>query len=175
MCRIWILARLFPITVSLLLSSCAYFNTFYNAEKYYNEANKLRLEKSDRAIPLRAIDNYGKTIQKCKVVLSDYPDSKYANDAILLMAKAQFYRSEYDDAISNLKIIYGQGSDQQVAEAKYWSAVCKWKKGKTQTAINELSEIIKISSDSNIKAQCHLSLAEISSELDRDDEFLFLI
>ena len=173
MCRIWILARLFPITVSLLLSSCAYFNTFYNAEKYYNEANKLRLEKSDRAIPLRAIDSYGKTIQKCKVVLSDYPDSKYVNDAILLMAKAQFYRSEYDDAISNLKIIYGEGSDQQVAEAKYWSAVCKWKKGKTQTAINELSEIIKISSDSNIKAQCHLSLADISSELDRDDEFLF--
>ena len=173
MCRIWILARLFPITVSLLLSSCAYFNTFYNAEKYYNEANKLRLEKSGKAIPLRAIDNYGKTIQKCKVVLSDYPESKYVNDAIFLMAKAQFYRSEYDDAISNLKIIYGQGSDQQVAEAKYWSAVCKWKKGKTQTAINELSEIIKISSDSNIKAQCHLSLADISSELDRDDEFLF--
>ena len=173
MYRIWILARLFPITVSLLLSSCAYFNTFYNAEKYYKEANKLRLEKSDKAIPLRAIDNYGKTIQKCKVVLSDYPESKYVNDAILLMAKSQFYRSEYDDAISNLKIIYTKGSVQQVAEAKYWSSVCKWKKGKTQTAINELQEIIKISNDNNIKAQCHLSLADIASELERDDEFLF--
>jgi len=173
MYRIWILARLFPITVSLLLCSCAYFNTFYNAEKYFKEANKMRLEKSDKAIPLRAIDNYGKTIQKCRVVLSEFPDSKYFNAAILLMAKAQFYRSEYDDAIVNLKIIYEQGSNQQVSEAKYWSAVCKWKKGKTQTAINELQNIIKTSDDKNIQAQCHLSLADISTEIDRHDDFLF--
>ena len=142
MFRIWIIHRLIPISVSLMLSSCAYFNTFYNAERYFKEADLLRLEKSDKGIPLRAIDNYGKTIQKCKVVLSDYPESKYVNDAILLMAKAQFYRSEYDNAISNLKLIFDKGSEDQIAEAKYWSAVCKWKKGKTQTAIDELEFII---------------------------------
>ena len=173
MYRIWIIARLFPIMVSLLFFSCAYFNTFYNAEKYFKEANKMRLEKAGQSIPLRAIDNYGKTIQKCKIVLSDFPESRYVNDAILLMAKAQFYRSEYDEAISNLKIIYNKGNIEQVAEAKYWSAVCKWKKGKTQTAINELKEIIKTSSDKNIKAQCHLSLADIFNEIDRKDDFLF--
>ena len=173
MYRIWIIARLFPITVSLLFFSCAYFNTFYNAEKYFKEANKMRLEKSGQSIPLRAIDNYGKTIQKCKIVLSDFPESRYVNDAILLMAKAQFYRSEYDEAISNLRIIYNKGNVEQIAEAKYWSAVCKWKKGKTQTAITELKEIIKTSSDKNIKAQCHLSLADIFNEIDRNDDFLF--
>jgi len=165
--------RLIPITVSLLLFSCAYFNTFYNAEKYFKEADRIRLEKSGKAIPLRAIDNYGKTIQKCRIVLSEFPDSKLVNDAILLMAKAQYYRSEYDEAITNLKIIYSQGNTQQIAEAKYWSAVCKWRKGKTQTAINELQEIIKLSEDDNIKAQCHLSLADIAFDLDRDENFLF--
>jgi len=173
MYRICRLARLIPITVSLLLFSCAYFNTFYNAEKYYKEADRIRLEKSGKAIPLKAIDNYGKTIQKCRVVLSEFPDSKLVNDAILLMAKAQYYRSEYDDAITNLKIIYNQGNSQQIAEARYWSAVCKWRKGKTQTAINELQEIIKLSEDDNIKAQCHLSLADIAFDLDRDEDFLF--
>ena len=173
MYRICRLVRLIPITVSLLLFSCAYFNTFYNAEKYFKEADRIRLEKSGKAIPLRAIDNYGKTIQKCRVVLSEFPDSKLVNDAILLMAKAQYYRSEYDEAITNLKIIYSQGSPQQVAEAKYWSAVCKWRKGKTQTAIDELQEIIKLSEDDNIKAQCHLSLADIAFDLDRDENFLF--
>ena len=173
MYRICRLVRLIPITVSLLLSSCAYFNTFYNAEKYFKEADRIRLEKSGKAIPLRAIDNYGKTIQKCRVVLSEFPDSKLVNDAILLMAKAQYYRSEYDEAITNLKIIYSQGNSQQIAEAKYWSAVCKWRKGKTQTAINELQEIIKLTEDDNIKAQCHLSLADIAFDLDRDENFLF--
>ena len=131
MYRICRLVHLIPITVSLLLLSCAYFNTFYNAEKYFQEADRIRLEKAGKSIPLRAIDNYGKTIQKCMVVLTDYPESKLVNDAILLMAKAQYYRAEYDDAITNLKIIDEKGSLHQIAEAKYWSAVCKWKKGKT--------------------------------------------
>ena len=171
--RIWTIHRLIPITVSLLLSSCAYFNTFYNAERYFKEADLIRLEKSEKAIPLRAMDNYGKTIQKCKVVLSDFPKSKYVNDAILLMAKAQFYRSEYDNAISNLKIIYNQGRAEQIAEAKYWSAVCKWKKGKTQTAIEELQNIIKSSYSNQIIAQSHLSLADIYLSEDQDSNFLF--
>ena len=128
--RICRLVRLFPITVCLLLFSCAYFNTFYNAEKYFKDADRLRLEKAGKAIPLRAIDNYGKTIQKCKVVLSEFPDSKYADDAILLMAKAQYYRGEYDEAINNLRVINEKGTRGQIAEAKFWSAVCKWKKGK---------------------------------------------
>tara|TARA_B100000424_G_scaffold268232_1_gene262628 strand:+ start:4300 stop:6039 length:1740 start_codon:yes stop_codon:yes gene_type:complete len=173
MYRICRLVCIIPITVSLLLFSCAYFNTYYNAEKYYEEGDRIRLEKSGKAIPLKAMDNYGKTIQKCRVVLSDFPDSKLVNDAILLMAKAQFYRSEYDDAIGNLKIIYSKGSVQQIAEAQYWSAVCKWKKGKTQTAIDELKGIIKSSDDSVIKAKCHLSLADISDELGRAEDFLF--
>ena len=173
MFRIWIIHRLIPISVSLMLSSCAYFNTFYNAERYFKEADLLRLEKSDKGIPLRAIDNYGKTIQKCKVVLSDYPESKYVNDAILLMAKAQFYRSEYDNAILNLKLIFDKGSEDQIAEAKYWSAVCKWKKGKTQTAIDELELIIDGSLKNDLVAQSHLSLADIFLELNRNDDFLF--
>ena len=64
MYRICRLVHLIPITVSLLLLSCAYFNTFYNAEKYFQEADRIRLEKAGKSIPLRAIDNYGKTIQK---------------------------------------------------------------------------------------------------------------
>ena len=173
MFRIRIIQRFIPISVSLLLSSCAYFNTFYNAERYFKQADLIRLEKSDKAIPLRAMDNYGKTIQKCKVVISEYPESKFVNEAILLMAKAQFYRTEYDNAISNLKLIFEKGNTDQVAEAKYWSAACKWKKGKTQTAIEELQLIIKKSQKNKLIAQSHLSLADIFSEMNQNKEFLF--
>ena len=91
-----------------MLSSCAYFNTFYNAEKYFNEADRIRLEKSDKAVPLRAMDNYGKTIQKCKIVLSDFPDSKYSDDAkdklVTLrntLARHEFYVAIYYTDISS--------------------------------------------------------------------------
>ena len=89
------------------------------------------------------------------------------------MAKAQFYRSEYDNAILNLKLIFDKGSEDQIAEAKYWSAVCKWKKGKTQTAIDELELIIDGSLKNDLVAQSHLSLADIFLELNRNDDFLF--
>ena len=57
------------------------------------------------------------------------------------------HRKKPNHAISNLRIIFDKGSLRQISEAKYWSAVCKWKKGKTQTAIEELQGIIKNSKD----------------------------
>ena len=174
MCRICRIVSLIPIMVSLLtLLSCAYFNTYYNAEKYFKEAERIRLEKDGKSLPLKAMDNYGKTIQKCNAVLSEYPDSKLVNNATLLMAKAQFYRTEYDEALDNLKIINENGDVSQKEESKYWSAVCKWKTGKVQFAIDELKTIIKNTNNQRIRAQAHLSLSDISKELDRDDEFLY--
>ena len=147
------------------LGGCAYFNTFYNAQQYYQEAEKIRLQKEGETIPITAMDKYGKTIQKCQKVLNDFPESKFRLDAILLMAKARFYRSDYDLALSNLKTISEVGSEKQMEEAGYWRALCKWKKGNVQTGINELTVLLESSESKNIQSKCHLSLAEIAQEL----------
>ena len=147
------------------LGGCAYFNTFYNAQQYYQEAEKIRLQKEGETIPITAMDKYGKTVQKCQKVLNDFPESKFKLDAILLMAKARFYRSDYDLALGNLKTISEVGSEQQIEEAGYWRALCKWKKGNVQTGINELTVLLESSESKNIQSKCHLSLAEIAQEL----------
>ena len=147
------------------LGGCAYFNTFYNAQQYYQEAEKIRLQKEGETIPITAMDKYGKTVQKCQKVLNDFPESKFRLDAILLMAKARFYRSDYDLALSNLKTISEVGSEKQMEEAGYWRALCKWKKGNVQTGINELTVLLESSESKNIQSKCHLSLAEIAQEL----------
>ena len=164
------LSRFTPETIlySVLLiglSGCAYFNTFYNAQQYYQEAEKIRLQKEGDAIPITAMDKYGKTVQKCQKVLNDFPESKFRLDAILLMAKARFYRADYDLALSNLKTIAQIGNEQQMEEAGYWRALCKWKKGNVQTGINELTILLGASDSRNIQSKCHLSLAEIAQEL----------
>ena len=147
------------------LGGCAYFNTFYNAQQYYQEAEKIRLQKEGETIPITAMDKYGKTVQKCQKVLNDFPESKFRLDAILLMAKARFYRSDYDLALGNLKTISEVGSEQQIEEAGYWRALCKWKKGNVQTGINELTILLESSDSKDIQSKCHLSLAEIAQEL----------
>ena len=54
------------LAIYLITSSCAYFNTLYNAQQYFNEAEKIRLAKEGKAIPLSAMEKYGKTIQNKK-------------------------------------------------------------------------------------------------------------
>ena len=152
-----------------MLSGCAYFNTFYNAKQYYNEADKIRLEKDGQSTPIAAMDKYGKSIKKCKKVLSDYPESRFRIDAILLMAKSRYFRGDYDLALDNLFDVSKGGSPKQKEEARYWKALCKWKKGNLQVAIDELNTLLDISNSKLIQSKCHLSLAELSKELKKPD------
>jgi len=134
---------LFFVVIFLCSGGCAYYNTFYNAQQYYEEAEKIRLQKEGKTIPITALDKYGKTIQKCQKVLSDYPESKFRTDAFLLMAKSKFYRKDYDLAIDDIRIVTQEGNDNQIEEAQYLRALCKWKKGNAQTGIDELTRLLK--------------------------------
>ncbi len=156
-----------------MFNSCAYFNTFYNANQYFEEATKIRLEKDGKAVPITAMDKYGKAIKKCKKVLKEFPQSKFRSDAILLMAKSQFFRSDYDIALDNLKEITKIGSEKQLEEAYYWKALCKWKKGNLQVSMNELYSLLSKANSKSILSKCHLSLAEISQELSNQDSSLY--
>jgi len=160
---------LFFIVIFLCSGGCAYYNTFYNAQQYYEEAEKIRMQKEGKSIPITALDKYGKTIQKCQKVLSDYPESKFRTDAFLLMAKSKFYRKDYDLAIDDIRIVTQEGNDKQIEEAQYLRAQCKWKKGNAQTGIDELTRLLQISNSKEIQSKCHLSLAEIAQELKDSD------
>ena len=160
---------LFFVVIFLCSGGCAYYNTFYNAQQYYEEAEKIRLQKEGKNIPITALDKYGKTIQKCQKVLSDYPESKFRTDAFLLMAKSKFYRKDYDLAIDDIRIVTQEGNDKQIEEAQYLRAQCKWKKGNAQTGIDELTSLLQIANSKEIQSKCHLSLAEIAQELKDSD------
>ncbi|MGY8763542.1 MAG: tetratricopeptide repeat protein [Fidelibacterota bacterium] len=157
------------VVIILCSGGCAYYNTFYNAQQYYEEAEKIRLQKEGKTIPITALDKYGKTIQKCQKVLTDYPESKFRTDAFLLMAKSKFYRKDYDLAIDDIRIVTQEGNDKQIEEAQYLRAQCKWKKGNAQTGIDELTKLLQISDSKEIQSKCHLSLAEIAQELNDSD------
>ncbi|MDM7992512.1 MAG: hypothetical protein QUS11_04305 [Candidatus Fermentibacter sp.] len=80
------LRALVPV-LALLVSGCAYFNTFYNARQSYDEAlASVRLNPDNPSAgeeqDLRdAIEGAGK-------VLAFYPDSRWADDAQMLIADA---------------------------------------------------------------------------------------
>jgi outer membrane protein assembly factor BamD (BamD/ComL family)/predicted negative regulator of RcsB-dependent stress response len=159
----------------VFLQACAYFNTFYNAEEHYNNAEKLRIQSLGSSLPAKAIQEYGKAIEKSDKVLSDYSDSDYVKDAMLLKGKSHFFRREYDSA----KEVFTQLQDSEeqffVDETRYWLALCKWKDLKPQPAINDLKNLLSDTDSVDLKSRIYLVLGEIYlANEDSDNAFHFL-
>jgi TolA-binding protein len=77
----------------LMLASCAYYNTFYNARKFFESAQKRPLNAQGRP-NAQAIEEYNKVIRKCGTVIEDFPDSKWVEEATFLWGRALFYRRQ---------------------------------------------------------------------------------
>ncbi|MFQ5824984.1 MAG: tetratricopeptide repeat protein [bacterium] len=81
--------------VCIILSSCAYFNTFYNTKKLYNEAKKEREKrKGDKPSP-QELKKYDDTIKKASKILEIYPKSKYVDDAVMILGECFYYKGNY--------------------------------------------------------------------------------
>lgn len=148
-----------------VFSSCAYFNTFYNARQYFEQAEKQRLEKAGESIPPGAIDAYGKVIDKSQYVIDKYPDSKLVKEALLLIGMSRFHRKEYRIAETVFKQ-YVETYDDNVDQAEYWLALCKWKLGKPQPALDVLQSMLETATDKNFISSIYLSKAEINLDID---------
>ena len=107
----WLLA-----IVSLPFSSCVYFNTFYNARVYYQQGVKLVKDN-----PTAAKTSFEKSIAKSAVVVKKHFRSKWADDALYLVAMSYYYMGEYEKAIKNfedLMAVFPNSSFQD--EANYY-------------------------------------------------------
>jgi len=152
----------------LFLKGCAYFNTFYNAEEHFDLAERIRIENLGNQIPSRAIQEYGKAIEKSEKVLREYSDSRYVKDARLLKGKSHYFRREYDSAVSIFnQLIEEEGFD---LEARYWLALCKWRDLKPQPAINDLKNLIEEVDSEEFISRIYLSLGEIYLSIDNSED-----
>jgi TolA-binding protein len=116
------LTTLFVMAATLCITGCAYFNTLYNAEKKYKEAQKaeraatqaqtqpqfddatdLVITRRQTAVPIGVNkDTYEQVIVKCKHVIARYPDSRHVDDAMLLIGKSLFALQRYDESVAAL-------------------------------------------------------------------------
>lgn len=112
------------ILLVFLTTDCAYYNTFYNAKKFYKEAEKERkkrektqvvelspeeeaqLKKSGRSgqdeknrASQQEMQNYQQAIERSSRVLEYFPDSRWFDDALMLIGKCFYYRRDYKKAM----------------------------------------------------------------------------
>jgi tetratricopeptide (TPR) repeat protein len=103
---------------SILYINCAYFNTFYNAQKYYKEgiaASKINPQQAKR--------NFEQAIEKSALVIRNYPRSRYVPQALFIIGMSYFYMGEYTKAISkfeNLLLLFPETKMKYKANL-YWA------------------------------------------------------
>ena len=159
---------LFLTVVALLgLSSCAYYNTFYNAEQYFEEAQRVTRENQSETISREEINLYSKSIEKSKKLLQKYPESKYRDDAQFLIAKGYYFKGDFLIAkryFDDLALNYG--NSPYVEEVPLWVGRCLLKVGDLEMAQHEASRILRERSNRSLQADALLLMGEIAVQQD---------
>lgn len=91
------------------VSGCVYFNTYYNAQKFFRQAEKAReLQEEEQQLAgarkrkvretARATELYDKAARTASKVLEQYRESERVDDAMFLMGRAFYWQSDYASA-----------------------------------------------------------------------------
>ena len=160
-------------TIVLVISTgaCVYFNTYYNAVENFEAAEKEVLEIEDISqLKKTTVDKLNKTIDKCQKILAKYPDTKYKDNALLLMGKAYFYKGNYSKSKQLIKQLAKEETSPLNNESQLWLAKCNWKLYDYETANLLLNLLIDSllgnlsKNNKNLIAQSYNTKAEIFLE-----------
>ncbi len=169
--------RLIIITVlaTLSLSSCVYFNTVYNARTSYDEGLEAYQNESreGKRISSQTRQKFQQSIDKGKKILTDYSDSKYVDDAYLLIGKSYYYLEQYGLARKYLSdLISNYPNSEYTTESRLYL-------GKSEQAMNDLAlarhefeYIISNSKNRSLKAQAYLALSDLNKAEGKTKEML---
>ena len=158
------------ILLSLLitLNSCVYFNTFYNAQSYFDEAERKRTVETNKNISDNVLSEYKKVIDKTDIVIIEHPKSKFYDNALLLKGKSHYHRQEYDLANKAFTTLRSLNPDKYNVTTDFWLALIKWRTGRPDEAIDYLNGIVNIVDDKKLKIEIYRSQADIYLELGQD-------
>jgi tetratricopeptide (TPR) repeat protein len=122
----------------MLVSSCAYFNMYYNGKKSFNDAEDKR--KINNQIDKGLYEN---TIKELSKILEFYPNSKWVDDALLMIGQSYYRQQKYDKAKRKyLEILTNYPKSDLKNKAKIYLAEVEIALKNYDTAI-ELIETIK--------------------------------
>lgn len=149
------------LMIVFLISGCVYYNTFFNAKKYFREAQEIGLDLNGRP-KSTAVQKYNQTIQRCGFILTEYKNSKYADDALYLLARAMYYKgNNYIQSIEKFNdLIKFYPESEFVPSAKIYIARAYYQFNQKQNAFSLLQEFTNDQLYSKHHPEALLTLAD---------------
>ncbi len=165
-------SRKLPVFVVLVIifSGCAYYNTLFNAKRTYKEGLKAlesnRRSSNRQLLPKAAKDNFEATIEKGWKLIEIYSDkSKYADDALLYIAKSEYYLRRYGEARLHLEQFQKKYPNSDLyPESNLWLGKVLQKFGDERKASEYLQNVILSKGHNELKAQAFFELGKNAYE-----------
>jgi len=150
------IAVFFTVTFILLeFTGCAYFNTFYNAQSYYQQGRKLVTNDTLKVDS----DLFDKAIEKSVSVIVKYPGSQWVDDALFIMGASYYYKGDYSRALEKLDVLIANYPGvSNYNNALYYRALCQYKQEKYTPAIIQFQSLLEVK---NFRKKAEIALCYV--------------
>lgn len=159
------------ILAASLASGCLYYNTFYNAKKFFNEAESSRKKENRDKATGSERRNYEDAIKKCSKVLSEFPGSKYEDDALFIIGKSFYYiGDEYQKAERKFRELLATYPESPFAEeSRFFLGKSRFHLENYQLAAETFERVIREGERDDWRSEAILLLAEIHTARERPE------
>lgn len=162
-----------PLLLGLLVAfgllvpgGCVYYNTFHNANKAFNSAEKERQRTGGVSA-----GQYNRAIEKALKVVENHPGSKYYDDALFMLGVSYFHTRQYakaDRRFRELLANYPQSGFRK--DASLYLARTKLALDEMEAAIPLFDELFRTMDDKRIRADAAMALGKYHYDLAEYDE-----
>jgi TolA-binding protein len=186
--RRWIVQLLFVVGITCVLGGCSYFNTFYNAKKQFNAAERETKQRErdskttqttqqpaqpaqpgqpnrPATAPAAASDKYRKVIETSSKLLEYYPNSGWVPDALFLMGVSYYRLADLPRAerkFTELVTLFPKS--KLIPEALIWKGRVLIDQKNSKAATDVLLEGLSKTRNSALKAEAYYLLGTTSLE-----------
>jgi TonB family protein len=127
----------------LAVSSCAYYNTFFHAERSFKKARKEHLRSKLDPASGGVATMYDDAIKRASKILTYYPKSKWVDDALFMIGQSFYYKGEYSKAERKFKELLVAFPQSEFAEdCNFFLALCAYKMEDYSKAQRDLEQIV---------------------------------
>jgi len=154
--------------------SCAYFNTFYNAQESFKNAKKIINNKkyTETDLPVVAKNFLDEAIINSKVVLEKHPDSRWVEDAYYITAASLLFKEDFEGSRDYFTTLIEKfPKSKYTKESMLWLSLCEFMVGNV-TAYTDLIVMFteqKVKLNRSEKFILQQILAEVNMKLNENE------
>jgi len=148
--------------ISILPGSCAYYNTFYNAEQYFKKGIQELEKTGEGKINANVRKNFNTAIEKSNKVILNYPDSRWNDDAAYTIAMSQYYKTDYSASRKSFEHYFATYPASELRpRAEIWYGRCLWKMGEKELSLRQLKISSQREKNPVMKSEIFYALADL--------------